>query len=94
MPRFVVRRSWVQLDPDHMARVVRTMMDLATRFDDVRWIHSHPAVDDAGELSTYCVYDASTAEEIRAHGLATGHHSVDEIHEVIAELGPRADGTV
>ncbi len=92
MPRYLVKRSWERLDPDHMARVVRNMLDLATRFEDVRWLHSHPAVDEEGNLTTFCVYDSGDEDDLREHGLRTGHHFIDEVHEVIAEFGPDPDG--
>ena len=42
------------------------------QFPDVTWHHSHVIVDDAGNVKTYCVYEATSEEILRQHATAFG----------------------
>lgn len=47
----------------------------------VRWIRSYVLQEEDGRLGSYCIYEATGPEAIRAHAAASGF-GADEIHEV------------
>jgi hypothetical protein len=47
------------------------------QFPDITWHHSHVIVDDAGTVTTYCVYEAPSEQILRRHAAAYGAHDVE-----------------
>lgn len=58
----------------------------------VRWIRSYVTAEDSGELGTFCVYEAESAEAIRAHAQAADL-PVDEIVPIADTVVARPDPT-
>jgi hypothetical protein len=56
----------------------------------VRWIRSYVLQEDDGTLGTYCIYEATSPEAIRAHAEAAGF-SADEINESLDTVIVRPD---
>ncbi len=57
-------------------------------FPEITWEHSHVVVDGDGNVSTYCVYDAPTADIVREHSRRLGQHELDGLHEVAGDVSP------
>lgn len=58
--------------------------------DDIRWIRSYVLGEEAGGLGTVCIYQASSAEAIRAHA-SRADLPCDEIIEVADTVIVRPD---
>jgi hypothetical protein len=58
----------------------------------VRWIRSYVLSEDSGELGTFCIYQADSADAIRAHARAADL-PVDEIVPVADTVIVRPDPT-
>ena len=89
MPRFVVERSFAQItDEDFLAAAGRSDRAIVERFPEITWEHSHVCVDEAGGITTFCVYEAPDQEAIRAHADDFGAHSVARIYELLEDVTP------
>ena len=58
--------------------------------EDVRWIRSYVLGEDDGKVGTVCVYQATSAEAVRAHA-ARAFLPADEIIAVADTVVVRAD---
>ena len=56
----------------------------------VRWIRSYVLQEDDGRLGSYCIYEATGPEAIRAHAEASGY-SADESHPAVDTVVVRED---
>ncbi len=56
----------------------------------VRWIRSYVLQEDDGTLGSYCIYEATGPDAIRAHAEASGF-GADEIHKVADTVVIRPD---
>ena len=56
--------------------------------DAIVWEHSHVAVDDTGNVRTYCVYQAPDEATLLAHGAELGMHNIDTIQEIAGDVTP------
>jgi hypothetical protein len=89
MPRYVVERSFAHIsDEDFLAAAGRSDRVMVERFPEITWEHSHVCVDEAGEVTTFCVYEAPSEETIREHADAFGSHSVTRIYELLEDVTP------
>ena len=57
-------------------------------FPEITWEHSHVVVSDDGIVKTFCIYEAPTEDVVRQHGAKLGHHLVDGIYEITADVTP------
>jgi hypothetical protein len=88
MRKFLVKRRF-HVREDEMPAVNRRSKEIAIEhFPDVRWDHSHVIVDDAGAVTTYCVYEAPSEERLREHAAAFGAHDVEVVYEIAADVTP------
>lgn len=85
--RFLVVRKW-GAHPDVVGDIDGRLTDADTAFDDVEWEHSHVVRTDAGEVMSYCIHRAVSAEVLRAHADHAGGHAVDSIRELGDDARP------
>jgi hypothetical protein len=89
MPRYVVERSFAEItDEEFLAAAVRSDREIVERFPEITWEHSHVCVDEAGGITTFCVYEAPGEKAIREHADAFGAHSVTRIYELLEDVTP------
>jgi Protein of unknown function (DUF4242) len=58
--------------------------------DDIRWIRSYVLAEEAGDLGTVCIYQASSIEKVREHA-RRADLPVDEVVEVADTVVVRPD---
>ena len=88
MPRYLIVRSF-EVTEDQMPPVGRRSRELTDEdFPEITWEHSHVVVDDEGLVHTYCIYEAPSAEIVRAHGAKLGRHTIDALHEIAGDVTP------
>ena len=89
MPRYLVERDYGLVDEDEMQEIALLSKSSLEHFPDIVWEHSHVCVDDAGVITSFCVYDAPSEQRVREHAERLGRHAVRGIHEVIGDIDPR-----
>ena len=57
-------------------------------FPQVTWEHSHVVVENDGNVSTYCIYDAPNEGVVRQHSSRLGQHRIEAIHEIAGDVTP------
>jgi hypothetical protein len=88
MPRYLIVRSF-EVGEDQMPPVGRRSRELTeTDFPEITWEHSHVIVDDEGLVHTYCVYEAPSEEQVRAHSAMLGQHTLDLLLEIAGDVTP------
>jgi hypothetical protein len=86
----ILRRSGWRSPEDLQAAAERSTAEGEKMSDDIRWIRSYVLAEDAGDVGTVCIYQASSPEAIRKHaGLAD--LPVDEIIPVADTVVVRED---
>jgi uncharacterized protein DUF4242 len=89
MPRYVVERFFGEIsDEEMLAAASRSEQIQSERYPDITWDHSHICVDDAGAITSFCVYEAPDEAMIREHADGFGSHSIKRIYEVADEVTP------
>lgn len=85
MNRYLIVRRWrsVAEATDYVGR-----MEAADQPQDVRWDHTHVSEDAAGQLTSFCVYDAPSAEVLRAHIDSLGGFELVGIYPVVDDVRP------
>src|SRR6266540_3848080 len=71
-----------------LAAASRSDQMIQERFPEITWDHSHICVDDAGAITSFCVYEAPDQEMVREHAQAFGSHTISRIYEVADEVTP------
>lgn len=90
MPRFVIERNFDPLDEEEMETIGALSKKLLDeKYTEIRWEHSHVVADAEGNIKTFCIYEAPGEEAIRAHAQELGHHMIDKIYEIGADVDPR-----
>jgi Protein of unknown function (DUF4242) len=88
MPRYMIERQF-EVTEDQMPDVGRrSRRIIEEKFPQIRWEHSHVALDDSGKVKTYCIYEASAESEVRAHANELGQHTIVAIREVVGDVTP------
>jgi len=88
MPRYVINRKF-DVTEEQMPAVGRRSREIIEQeFPNVVWIHSHVAVEEDGNVRTFCLYDAPDLDAIRAHAEMLGYHTVDGVFEVAGDVTP------
>jgi len=88
VPRYVIVRIF-SVAAGEMPAVGRCSKEIVEeQFPQITWEHSHVAVDDAGTVRTFCVYEAPNEETIREHAAILGRHTIDSIHELAGDVSP------
>ena len=86
----ILRRSGWRSPEDLQAAAERSTAEGEKMSDDVRWIRSYVLSEDAGEVGTVCIYQASSPEAIRKHA-GNADLPVDEIIPVADTVLVRPD---
>lgn len=88
MPRYMIVRAF-DCGEGEMPTVGRKSRQLLeNQFTEVTWEHSHVAVDETGQVRTFCVYDAPDEDAVRAHGDQLGMHNILSIDEIAGDVTP------
>ncbi len=86
----ILRRDGWQAPSELEAAAARSTAEGDRMPEDVRWIRSYVLAEPSGGIGTVCVYQASSPEAIRRHGMAAAL-PVDEIVQVSDTVIVRAD---
>jgi Protein of unknown function (DUF4242) len=88
MPRYLIERRF-HVGEDQMPDVNRKSKRIAQdHFPEIIWEHSHVAIDESGTVKTFCLYEAPSEDDVRAHAKELGLHDVDAIHEIVGDVTP------
>jgi hypothetical protein len=89
MPKFLVEPRFHVTD-DEMPAVNRRSKQIAIdQFPDITWHHSHVLVDEAGNVKTFCVYEAPSEEIVLCNmPPRSGTHDVEGIWEIAGDVTP------
>ena len=88
MPRYLVSRTLGAVTDEQLdAAAERSSRVRDEQFPEIEWEHSHVVRDDAGALTSYCIYAAPTMQHIRDHAAAAGLPA-DEVREIERDLVP------
>jgi hypothetical protein len=89
MPRFLIQRKFGQRDEAEMGAIGRdSKRIIEEHYPDVVWEISHVVSDDAGEITTFCIYTAPNEDRIREHGVKLGRHEIHVIYEIGGQVSP------
>lgn len=55
---------------------------------EITWELSHVALDDAGGVKTYCIYQAPSEDAIRTHAEKLGAHNIVAVAELAGDVTP------
>ena len=88
MPRYLVERRF-DVTEDAMPQVGRrSNMVLRDDVPSVTWELSHVVVGDDGLVTTFCIYDAPSEQEIYEHAKRLGSHNVAAVLEIAGDVTP------
>jgi thiamine biosynthesis protein ThiC len=92
MNTYVIRRQHGWKSPAELEAAAERSRSIADHEfpDDIRWIRSYVIAESGGGLGTVCIYQASTAEAVRAHAQRVGMPA-DEILDVAGTVVVRPD---
>jgi hypothetical protein len=88
MPRYLVERQF-SVGEEQMPEVGRRSRQIVEKqFPEIRWEHSHVAVDEGGGVKTFCLYEAPTEDVVRQHAQVLGLHQIQAIYEIAGDVTP------
>jgi len=88
MPRYLVERQF-EVTEEQMPEVGKRSRRVRNEhFPEINWEHSHVAVDDTGNVRTFCLYEAPSEDVIRAHANGFGSHTIVSIREIVGDVTP------
>jgi ligand-binding SRPBCC domain-containing protein len=70
------------------SKAARSKVLIQEQFPDITWEHSHVVTSPDGEIRSFCIYEAPTAELVHEHAGALGAHHIAAIHEVAGDVSP------
>jgi hypothetical protein len=91
MPRYLIERVWDALDEEEMAvkgPLSKRILTENAQFSPVTWEHSHVAMNEDGELKTFCVYSSPNTELLKEHSVLLGDHMIKGIYEIGGDISP------
>lgn len=90
MPNFLIERLFYADRLPSPTDSQRAKSVMAERFPDMVWDHSHVVeADEQGNVRTFCIYSAPTADQVREHGAAIAPHDILNIYEIAADVTPQ-----
>ena len=90
MPRYIVERTWDDLDEEAMDQAgARSKRIAEESYPEIRWEHSHVVMDATGTVKSFCIYVAPEPEILKKHAGELGQHSVDRVYEIAGDISPR-----
>jgi hypothetical protein len=94
MNTYVIRREKAWQSPEELeATAARSKAVAESDFpDEIRWIRSYVIAEPGGTLGTVCIYQATSADAVRAHA-GRVEMPADEILEVADTVVIRPDPT-
>ncbi len=92
MEQFMIRRRSGWKTPGELEAAAKRSIDVAEgEFPgDIGWIRSYVITEPSGELGTVCIYEASSADAVRAHADAVGMPA-DEVLPIVDTVIVRPD---
>jgi hypothetical protein len=88
MPRYLIQRKFA-VDEAEMPNVGRRSRQIVEQsFPEITWEHSHVVVDEIGNVTTYCVYEAPDEEMVRQHAVMLGRHDIEVLAEIAGDVSP------
>jgi hypothetical protein len=89
VPRYVIERTWDDLDEEAMEEAATRSKRLAAeRFPNITWEHSHVVMDPQGTVKSFCVYTAPEPDVLFRHADELGEHFVNQIYEIAGDITP------
>ncbi len=89
MPRYIVERTWDDLDEEAMDQAgARSKRIAEERYPEITWEHSHVAVGDDGRVKTFCLHAAPSEDIVRQHAEKLGRHQIESIYEIVGDVTP------
>jgi hypothetical protein len=89
MPRFVIERLFYADRLPSPSDSQRAKRLIAERFPGMVWDHSHIVEpDSAGNVRSFCVYAATSEDQVREHGDLIAPHDILNIYEIGADVAP------
>lgn len=77
------------MDEEELAKMaVLSKSILDKSFHDITWERSQVAVDEEGQIRTFCVYGAPTKGRVEEHSAIVGCHRIDNIYEIAGIIDP------
>ena len=85
MSAYLIVRRWrsTVAAEDYLERMLQTGAP-----EGVQWSHTHVAEHQTGELTSFCVYDAPSAEVLHSHIASLGGFDLEGIYPITGELSP------
>jgi uncharacterized protein DUF4242 len=88
MPKYVIQRRF-EVGADVPALGKESNRVIQDQVPEVRWLHSHVALEDEGrQVRMFCIYEAPDEAALYRHAEALGHHVVEAIFEVAGDVTP------
>ena len=84
------RRGWRTPEDLEVAGARSAKVGDEDMSDDIRWIRSYALAEDDGTVGTVCIYEASSADAVRAHA-ERADLPVDEVIEIADTIVVRPD---
>lgn len=86
MARYLFRRQWGAKTETEMLEGALRSKRMGRDFDDITWEHSHVVADADGNVISYCIYEAPSADRVLDHAALVGGHFVDRILDLDADI--------
>jgi hypothetical protein len=91
MNTYVILRRGAWRSPEDLQAAAERSTQVGDEMsDDIRWIRSYVLAEDAGDVGTVCIYQATSPEAVREHA-SRADLAADEIIEVADTVLVRPD---
>jgi Protein of unknown function (DUF4242) len=89
LPRFIIQRDFGPIDEAQM-RVVGedSHRVIVEHTPDIVWEVSHVVADEAGRITTFCIYEAPNEDRVREHATMLGRHEIRALYEIGGDVSP------
>ena len=89
MPRFIIQRNFGPIDEEEMHQVGEdSHRIIAEQVQDIVWEVSHVVTNEAGDITTFCIYQAPSEERVRQHAALLGRHVISALYEIGGDVSP------
>jgi hypothetical protein len=91
MNTYVILRRGAWRPPEELQTAAERSTEVGNEMsDDIRWIRSYVLAEDAGEVGTVCIYQATSPDAVREHA-SRADLAADEVIEVADTVIVRPD---
>jgi len=87
MARYMIVRRF-SVGESEMPAVGKRSREIVDEMPRIEWEHTHVAVDDDGNVRTYCVYEADSLEQVHEHSRRLGLHDIEHVQEIAGDVSP------